>query len=128
MASTSITDIMHLAPPFLEDPYPFFERARREAPVFFSPIFHVWIVSRHQEVTTVLRDPTRFSSTEVLSPPNLPPEVVEGYRNAPETMVAEVIDGELSLLPRPRLGHVNAATELGSALRSGFGRRGQQYA
>lgn len=77
MASTSITDIMHLAPPFLEDPYPFFERARREAPVFFSPIFHVWIVSRHQDVTTVLRDPTRFSSTEVLSPPNLPPEVQE---------------------------------------------------
>jgi len=56
--------------------------------------------------------------------PNLPPEVVEGYRNAPETMVAEIIDGELSLLPRPRLGHANAATELGSALRSGFGRRG----
>ena len=34
--------------------------------------------------------------------PNLAPEVVEGYRNAPVHLVAEIVGGELSLLPRPR--------------------------
>ena len=41
--------------------------------------------------------------------PNLRPEVVRGYLDAPDTMVAEVIDGELSLVPRPRPRHARAA-------------------
>ena len=77
MATCPIADINHLAPPFLDNPYSFFERARAEAPVFFSPIFHLWVVSRHHDVMAVLRDPARFTSTQVLSPPNLPPEVQE---------------------------------------------------
>ena len=44
--------------------------------------------------------------------PNLSPAVVEGYRRAPETMVAEIIAGELSLLPRPRRRHARGATRL----------------
>ena len=44
--------------------------------------------------------------------PNLAPEVVAGYRNAPEHLVAEIIDGELSLMPRPRLRHARGATRL----------------
>jgi Uma2 family endonuclease len=51
--------------------------------------------------------------------PNLPPDVVAGYRNAPEHLVAEIIDGELSLLPRPRLRHARGATRLVAKL-SGF--------
>ncbi len=57
--------------------------------------------------------------------PNLRPEVVEGYRRAPEHLVAEVIAGELSLMPRPRLGHAAAAgglaEELGPPFRRGRG-------
>lgn len=48
--------------------------------------------------------------------PNLPPDVVEGYRNAPATMTAEVIDGELLLMPRPRRRHAHGASRLGSRL------------
>jgi Uma2 family endonuclease len=44
--------------------------------------------------------------------PNLDPAVVQGYLDAPETMVAEIIDGELSLMPRPRPRHSHAATRL----------------
>jgi Uma2 family endonuclease len=44
--------------------------------------------------------------------PNLAPAVVAGYRNAPEAVVAEIIDGELSLTPRPRLRHARGATRL----------------
>ena len=48
--------------------------------------------------------------------PNLDPEVVAGYRNAPETIVADVIGGELSLMPRPRRRHARAASRLGVRL------------
>jgi Uma2 family endonuclease len=48
--------------------------------------------------------------------PNLRAEVVAGYLNAPDTMVAEVIDGELSLMPRPRRQHARAAGKLGAKL------------
>lgn len=44
--------------------------------------------------------------------PNLDPAVVQGYLAAPETMVAEIIDGELSRMPRPRPRHSRAATRL----------------
>ncbi|MDO9021227.1 MAG: Uma2 family endonuclease [Myxococcales bacterium] len=54
--------------------------------------------------------------------PNLSPDVVEGYRNAPETMVAEIIDGKLSLMPRPRLGHARSAGRLGADLDGPFDR------
>lgn len=37
--------------------------------------------------------------------PNLPPEVLAGYLDAPDTLVAGVIDGVLSHLPRPRPRH-----------------------
>ena len=54
--------------------------------------------------------------------PHLAPDVVEGYRNAPETMVAEILDGQLSLLPRPRLGHSRSAGRLGADLDGPFDR------
>jgi len=76
MTTAPIHAINHLAGQSLADPYPFYARARREAPVFHSPIFNLWIVSRHDDVTAVLKDPTRFSSAEALSPPrDLPPEI-----------------------------------------------------
>ncbi len=34
--------------------------------------------------------------------PGVAPEVVEAYRNAPDNVVAEILDGALSLMPRPR--------------------------
>jgi Uma2 family endonuclease len=54
--------------------------------------------------------------------PGLAPDVVEGYRNTPETMVAEIIDGALSLLPRPRLDHARSVGELHGELRGPFDR------
>jgi Uma2 family endonuclease len=48
--------------------------------------------------------------------PNLRPDVVAGYRNAPENMVAEVLDGELFTMPRPRPQHARGAGRLLRAL------------
>lgn len=49
--------------------------------------------------------------------PNLRTEVVEGYRNAPASMVAEILNGDLSLLPRPRPRHAHAAARITGRLR-----------
>ena len=54
--------------------------------------------------------------------PNLAPSVVAGYRNAPEQMVAEIISGQLSLMPRPRLEHARAAGRLNAELDGPFDR------
>lgn len=44
--------------------------------------------------------------------PNLRPEVAAGYRSAPEHLVAEVLDGELFTMPRPRPRHARGAGRL----------------
>src|SRR5262245_37623159 len=49
--------------------------------------------------------------------PGVAPEVVAAYRNAPDNLVAEVLDGQLSLMPRPRPRHAKAAVRLAGALR-----------
>lgn len=54
--------------------------------------------------------------------PNLDPKVVEGYRNAPPHMVAEVLGGVLSLMPRPRLSHAQTSSALGGSLFGPFHR------
>lgn len=47
---------------YLADPYPFFERARREEPVFHSPETGYWVVARHEDIVAVFRDPGTFSA------------------------------------------------------------------
>jgi Uma2 family endonuclease len=49
--------------------------------------------------------------------PGIAPEVLEAYKNAPDNVVAEVLDGELSLMPRPRPRHAKASARLAGALR-----------
>jgi Uma2 family endonuclease len=49
--------------------------------------------------------------------PGIAPEVVRAYLDAPDNVVAEVLDGELSLMPRPRPRHAKAAARLAGALR-----------
>jgi len=49
--------------------------------------------------------------------PGVAPEVVEAYRSAPDNVSAEILDGELSLMPRPRPQHARTATRLAGVLR-----------
>lgn len=41
---------------FLQDPYPTYERLRREAPIFFHQPWGKWILTRHEDVDQLLRD------------------------------------------------------------------------
>jgi cytochrome P450 len=53
---------------YLDDPYPFFARARRQQPVFYSPEVGMWVISRYDDIAAVLRDPRRFSAANATSP------------------------------------------------------------
>jgi cytochrome P450 len=65
----------HFAGPHLENPYPFFERLRKEAPVTFNPVLGMWLVSRYDDITAVLNNPASFSSARpVFSTDKLTPE------------------------------------------------------
>jgi cytochrome P450 len=78
MPNTLGHDYNPFAPPLLDDPYPYYARLRQEAPVTFAPGFHLWLVSRYQDVMTVLKDPRRFSSRDILRPPvDIPAELLQ---------------------------------------------------
>ncbi len=68
----------------VEDPYSFYARARAGEPVFFSPQFQMWFVTRYDDVRSALSDPGTFSSQGTIPDyKELGPEVraaLDGYR------------------------------------------------
>lgn len=60
-----------------DDPFGVLERARHEQPVFHAPAYDLWVVTRHEDVLTVLKHHRRFSSTGALrsAPGPYPPAV-----------------------------------------------------
>ena len=57
-----------LDPEILANPYPHFAELRRNDPVHWDPFLHAWIVTRYQDVVTVLHD---FSADRTPTPENL---------------------------------------------------------
>ena len=78
-----------LASPMLDDPRPFYARARREEPVFWSESLGLWVVTRHDDVCAVAKDAARFSSIDSITPQVAPP---------PPELLAELVKG-FPLLP-----------------------------
>jgi cytochrome P450 len=54
-----------LDPEVLADPYPLYRRLRTEDPVHWDPYLHAWVVTRYDDVLTVL---TRYSADRTPSP------------------------------------------------------------
>ena len=50
------------SPSFFEDPYPVYTRLRDEAPVHWCEPFGAWVVTRHDIVSSVVKDQKRFAS------------------------------------------------------------------
>ena len=86
----TVTAPFHFNPlesPYLENPYPLYARARREAPVFYSPLFATWVVTRYEDVHAILRDPRRFSSSYLFrTPVDPPPDVLALLAQLPPEM------------------------------------------
>ncbi len=57
-----------LDPEVLADPYPLYARLREEAPVYFDPFLHTWVVTRYADVLKVL---LTFSADRTPSPEQL---------------------------------------------------------
>jgi cytochrome P450 len=57
----SVTDEILVSPEVLECPYDFYRRVREEAPVHRTPM-GFYVVSRYEDVLSVVRDTERFSS------------------------------------------------------------------
>lgn len=70
-------DYNPLSPEQRENPYELFARAHRETPVFFSPRFNLWVVTRYEDVWTVLKDPARYSSAQSTAVSAKPPSEVQ---------------------------------------------------
>jgi cytochrome P450 len=52
----------------IADPFPFYARARAEAPVFFSDELGYWVVSRYEDIQAIFKDPATFSSENTQTP------------------------------------------------------------
>lgn len=89
-----------LVSPMLDDPRPFYARARREEPVFWSESLGLWVVTRYDDVCTVAKDAARFSSADAISPqpstvPPPPPllaELVKGFPLLPSLVTSDPPD------------------------------------
>jgi cytochrome P450 len=68
----------HFAGPHLQNPYPFFAQLRKEAPVTFNPMLGMWLISRYDDITAVLNNPSSYSSASAIaSKDKLTPEAQE---------------------------------------------------
>jgi cytochrome P450 len=86
--STTGTSFDPFAADYLADPYPFFAEHRRDRPVFYSPELDYWVLSRHADVRTALRDTTRYSAANTISPiqqrsASVAAILRDGYRSVP---------------------------------------------
>lgn len=67
---------------FLENPRDWFRRAQKESPVFFSPDFGFWGLTRLEDIESALKDWETFSSERIASvqvPPEFRDRVPEGF-------------------------------------------------
>jgi len=53
----------------LLDPYPVYERARAEEPVFYSEKLKMWYATRYDDIIAITKDPVRFSSAGAIDVP-----------------------------------------------------------
>ncbi len=49
-------------PAYFQDPYPALSTIREASPLYWSDEWGVWIVTRHEDVVAILKDPQRYSN------------------------------------------------------------------
>jgi len=67
-----------LSPAHIDHPYSFYAHARQTEPVFFSSFLNAWVVTRYEDVLTVLKDHQRFAGAiSQTAAEKLTPQVIE---------------------------------------------------
>lgn len=77
-----------LDPAVLADPYPLYQRLREEDPVHWDPFLHCWVVTRYEDVHTVLKE---FSADRAPSPEQLRMLGITGIEPVSEMMVRQML-------------------------------------
>jgi cytochrome P450 len=71
-----------LDPAFQANPYPQYAELRRDTPVFYSPLYDFWVITRHADISTALKRTDIFSSVGALqNNVALPPSVTDVLEN-----------------------------------------------
>ena len=79
----------------IANPYPFYAHARQEDPVFYSPLLDMWVVTRYDDITTVIKDHRRFSFASVNPRAEIyTPEVIALLRTGHLSSVASLTTSE----------------------------------
>lgn len=79
-----------LAPEYLADPRAVMLRAQRECPVFYYEPLDFWVVTRYEDIATLLRDWQTFSSRAFRAVP-VPPELQDRIPAAVQRIPEEII-------------------------------------
>ena len=82
-----------LDPEVLANPYPLFKKLRDHDPVHWDPFLHAWIVTRYEDVVTVL---TRFSADRTPTP-----EQLDSMGMAAMNPIAQVMVKQMLFLDAP---------------------------
>ena len=82
-----------LDPEVLANPYPLYQRLRSQDPVHWDPYLHAWIVTRYEDVITVL---TRFSAARTPTP-----EYFEALGAAEVSPIAKVMVKQMLFMDAP---------------------------
>src|SRR5437868_5923310 len=77
-----------LDPEVLANPYPLYRRLREEAPVHWDPYLHTWVVTRYQDVITVLH---QFSANRTPTPEQLTAIGMEELRPIAQMMTKQML-------------------------------------
>ncbi len=70
----------------LANPYPLYKRMRKEEPITYSPEVGAWLVTRYNDLRTILSQPEIFSSRDVKNPTLAPAAIevlMQGYPMLP---------------------------------------------
>jgi cytochrome P450 len=80
VSSTELQNFNPMVSPHREDPTQFYKWARAEAPIRFAPALNAYVVTRYDDLKTIVNDPDTFSSANAI--PTMwsnPPEVIEAF-------------------------------------------------
>src|SRR5213078_3008672 len=77
-----------LDPEVLANPYPLYRRLREEAPVHWDPYLHTWVVTRYQDVITVLH---QFSADRTPTPEQLAAIGMDELRPIAQMMTKQML-------------------------------------
>ncbi len=85
----AVLSLYHLLDPeVLGNPYPLFERLRREAPVHWDPFLHAWIVTRYTDVLEVLHT---YSADRTPTPEQLSAMGLTQLNSIAQVMVKQML-------------------------------------